>query len=94
MSTDIEVQYENAKTVDSATLLSEWAQDQAYKMIQATQDLQLNSKMIPYLPADLSTPESLPIKERRGGNLLNLDRILLYCPPFALAWNTFFGTVR
>ena len=50
--------------------------------------------MIPYLQADLSTPESLPIKERRGGNLLNLDRILLYCPPFALAWNTFFGTVR
>lgn len=34
------------------------------------------------------------IAERRGGSLLNLDRLLLYSPPYALGWNGFLGAVR
>ena len=94
MNTDIDFQYEKAKITESATCLSEWAQEQASNMVLATHNLQQKTRTIAYLPADLSTPESLPIRKRRGGNLLNLDRILLYSPPFALSWNTFFGTVR
>jgi len=31
---------------------------------------------------------------RRGGNLLNLDRMLLNSPEFAQGWNTMFGAIR
>lgn len=41
-------------------------------------------------------PEELvrSIRARRGGDLLNLDRILLYSPPYAKGWNAFLGAVR
>lgn len=34
------------------------------------------------------------IKARRGGKLLNLDRMLLNSPPFARGWNALLGAVR
>lgn len=34
------------------------------------------------------------IRARRGGRLLNLDRMLLNSPPFAQGWNTHLGAVR
>ena len=34
------------------------------------------------------------IKERRGGSLLKLDRMLLHSTNFAMGWNTFLGQVR
>lgn len=34
------------------------------------------------------------IKKRRGGKLLNLDRMLLNSPPYTAGWNTFLGFVR
>jgi alkylhydroperoxidase family enzyme len=34
------------------------------------------------------------IAARRGGSLLNLDRILLHSPPYAVGWNSFLGAVR
>ncbi|MES2206385.1 MAG: carboxymuconolactone decarboxylase family protein [Pseudomonadota bacterium] len=51
---------------------------------------------IPYLPADISEPKDLvdAIRFRRGGSLLNLDRELLYSPPFARGWNIFLKEVR
>ncbi len=51
---------------------------------------------IPYLPADISEPKDLvnAIRFRRGGPLLNLDRQLLYSPPFARGWNIFLKEVR
>lgn len=51
---------------------------------------------IPYVPADLSEPAALvaAIRARRGGTLLNLDRMLLHSPPYAQGWNTFLGAVR
>jgi alkylhydroperoxidase family enzyme len=34
------------------------------------------------------------IRKRRGGTLLNLDRMLLNSPAFAVGWNGFLGAVR
>jgi alkylhydroperoxidase family enzyme len=54
--------------------------------------------MIPLLTdAQLSeTPSSVvnDIRVRRGGSLLNLDRLLLHSPSLAAGWNAFFGTLR
>jgi len=36
----------------------------------------------------------MAIRKRRGGELLNLDRMLLHSPPFARGWNSFLGAVR
>jgi len=51
---------------------------------------------IQYQPADIETPEDLvtAIRARRGGKLLNLDRMLLHSPPFANGWNSLLGEVR
>ena len=47
-------------------------------------------------PEDLSEPTELlaAIRERRGGRLINLDRMLLHSPAFTEGWNGFLGTVR
>lgn len=52
--------------------------------------------VIPYLPCDIQEPKELvgAIRERRGGTLLNLDRMLLHSPAFASGWNSFLGAVR
>ncbi|MDD5285150.1 MAG: carboxymuconolactone decarboxylase family protein [Desulfuromonadaceae bacterium] len=34
------------------------------------------------------------VRARRGGTLLNLDRMLLHSPPFTKGWNAFLGEVR
>ena len=54
------------------------------------------SPRLPYVPADLSEPSELvsAIRARRGGTLLNLDRMLLHSPRFARGWNAFLGEVR
>lgn len=51
---------------------------------------------IDYRPADIDSPAELvtAIRARRGGTLLNLDRMLLHSPPFAQGWNNFLGEVR
>jgi AhpD family alkylhydroperoxidase len=51
---------------------------------------------IPYLPTDVGEPADLvaAIRARRGGKLLELDRVLLRSPPLARGWNAFFGAVR
>jgi alkylhydroperoxidase family enzyme len=51
---------------------------------------------LPYLPADLAEPKEVvdAIRARRGGQLGELDRILLHCPPVAQGWNTMMGAVR
>ena len=52
---------------------------------------------VPYV-ADQPTPDEpelvARIRSRRGGKLLNLDRMLLNSPPFAHGWNTHLGAVR
>lgn len=40
------------------------------------------------------TPLVTAIRQRRGGELLNLDRLLLYSPAFAQGWNALLGAVR
>jgi alkylhydroperoxidase family enzyme len=51
---------------------------------------------IPYKPTNIAEPHELidSIRARRGGHLLNLDRMLLHSPAFAKGWNTFFHAVR
>ena len=51
---------------------------------------------LPYKPHEDAGPEDIvaPIRERRGGTLLHLDRQLLYSPPLALGWNQLMGAVR
>lgn len=52
--------------------------------------------MVEYLPADVTEPAELvaQIRNRRGGHLLNLDRILLKSPEFAKGWSAQFGVLR
>lgn len=51
---------------------------------------------IPYLNDEAAGPADLvaAIRERRGGELLNLDRILLHSPPLARGWGALLGAVR
>ncbi|MBI3799028.1 MAG: carboxymuconolactone decarboxylase family protein [Deltaproteobacteria bacterium] len=51
---------------------------------------------IAYKPQDNAGPEEIvaPLRARRGGTLLNLDRMLLHSPAYALGWNDFLRTVR
>jgi alkylhydroperoxidase family enzyme len=51
---------------------------------------------IPYLSDDQAQPKDVAdaIRARRGGHLLNLDRMLLQSPNYAKGWNTMLGAVR
>ena len=51
---------------------------------------------IPYQPLDLAEPKAIvdAVRARRGGTLLNLDRMLLHSPAFAKGWNSVLGEVR
>jgi len=50
---------------------------------------------IPYLAADNAPAELVAqIRARRGGELLNLDRMLLHSPALASAWNGYLGAIR
>jgi len=52
--------------------------------------------VIPYQPKDIACPGELvaAIRARRGGTLLNLDRMLLHSPPLAEGWNVYLRAVR
>jgi len=51
---------------------------------------------IPSVPDEQLAPADVvqAIRKRRGGGLLNLDRMLLKSPAYAVGWNTFMGAVR
>lgn len=51
---------------------------------------------IPYVDDAAAGPPELvaAIRSRRGGELINLDRMLLHSPPFARGWNALFAEVR
>jgi alkylhydroperoxidase family enzyme len=53
-------------------------------------------RIVEYLPSDIKEPAPLVdvIRQRRGGFLLNLDRMLLRSPHFAQGWNSMFGSLR
>jgi alkylhydroperoxidase family enzyme len=53
-------------------------------------------RLVPYQPLDIAEPFELvsAIRKRRGGQLINLDRMLLHSAPFAKGWNAFLGEVR
>jgi alkylhydroperoxidase family enzyme len=58
--------------------------------------MQTLSPRIPFVPEAQLGPEAVvgAIRQRRGGALLNLDRMLLNSPSFAVGWNGFLGAVR
>jgi alkylhydroperoxidase family enzyme len=51
---------------------------------------------LPYLDPNIQEPAALvaSIRARRGGELLNLDRMLLHSPELAAGWNMLLGAVR
>lgn len=51
---------------------------------------------LPLKPIDLSEPADLvsAIRKRRGGELIELDRLLLYSAPLAEGWNHYIGNIR
>ncbi|KAF2774286.1 hypothetical protein EJ03DRAFT_322881 [Teratosphaeria nubilosa] len=55
---------------------------------------------LPYIPDDQHMPNPADqaivarIKERRGGQLLELDKTLLHAPPVADGWNAFLRSIR
>jgi len=51
---------------------------------------------IPFVPADIAEPRELveAVRKRRGGTLLELDRMLLHSPAFTAGWNAHLGAVR
>lgn len=50
---------------------------------------------IPYLNDDQGPPELVAaIRQRRGGQLVELDRILMHSPPVAEGWNVYFQRLR
>ena len=54
------------------------------------------SPRIPLKPIDLAEPAELvqAIRKRRGGQLIELDRLLLYSQPLAEGWNHYIGNIR
>jgi len=54
------------------------------------------STRLPLLTNDQVGPPELvaAIRQRRGGELIDLDRLLLHSPAFAQGWNDFMGRVR
>lgn len=59
-------------------------------------DAQPLAARIPPVPDAQLGPAAVvdAIRKRRGGSLLNLDRMLLNSPTFAVGWNGFLGAVR
>ncbi|MCL4743979.1 MAG: carboxymuconolactone decarboxylase family protein [Burkholderiaceae bacterium] len=51
---------------------------------------------IAYVPMDLAEPAEIvaAVRERRGGQFINLDRLLLHSPSLAAGWNAYLGAVR
>ena len=49
---------------------------------------------VPLLPADADDELANAIRDRRGGQLATLDRILLHSPPVADGWNHMFAAIR
>jgi alkylhydroperoxidase family enzyme len=51
---------------------------------------------VPYVSADLREPAEIvdAVRARRGGRLLNLDRMLLHSPELTRGWNAYLGAVR
>lgn len=49
---------------------------------------------IPYVPSDEPGSIADDLRRRRGGQLIELDRMLLHCPAIAAGWNTYMGAIR
>ena len=55
-----------------------------------------HDRVVPYSPCTAPEQAALAaaIQQRRGGELIALDRMLLHSVPYARGWNAFFGEIR
>ena len=72
------------------------SQKQAHQAGQNNSETKNTEPRIPLKPIDLAEPAELvaAIRARRGGELLELDRLLLYSAPLAEGWNHYLGNIR
>ena len=51
---------------------------------------------LPFISQDIAEPAALvaDLRTRRGGKLLDVDRMLLHSPALAAAWTDFFGSIK
>ncbi len=51
---------------------------------------------LPYTPEDIAAPSEFVsyLRDKRGGKLLDVDRMLLHSPALAAAWDGFFGGIK
>jgi alkylhydroperoxidase family enzyme len=51
---------------------------------------------LPYTSPDIAEPAALvaELRARRGGKLLDVERMMLHSPALAIAWNGFFGGIK
>ena len=95
--------YDSTEMVIDYLSQNNWPASQLNEATNLPQGLQRKVKTaeatgtrLPLLPADLQEPAELvkAIRNRRGGELLELDRLLLYSEPLAAGWNALLGNVR
>ena len=93
--TEFEQIFTSAGKTETAQLLNQLCRKQIHQLTKIIKS-DSNEMVVPYLAADIEEPQVLvaSIKERRGGFLLNLDRILLYSAGLATGWGSFFGNLR
>jgi alkylhydroperoxidase family enzyme len=67
-----------------------------FKNVSLTQIKIMTKQIIPYQPIDLQEPKEIvdAVRHRRGGTLLNLDRMLLNSPNLTRGWNALLKEVR
>ena len=56
----------------------------------------MTKQIIPYQPQDIKEPKEIvdAVRARRGGTLMNLDRMLLNSPALTRGWNSMLKEIR
>lgn len=84
------------KAINQAALLPQGIHRKTGPNTTATVQPERETPRIPLIPIDLAEPADLvsAIRERRGGELIALDRLLLHSQPLAEGWNHYLGNIR
>ena len=72
------------------------SQTSAHSNVDNSSGTRKKEPRIPLKPIDIAEPADLvaAIRARRGGELIELDRLLLYSAPLAEGWNHYLGNIR
>jgi len=97
-ATDMVIESENSQyPIDALNKADKLPEGLSRKQTKSKKNSSKSDKpRIPLKPIDLAEPAELVeiIRKRRGGELRELDRLLLYSAPLASGWNHFIGNVR